>query len=139
MDLTRESHPISIGFTHVLEDTLIVPDVDADSNELRMAVDPDTVGLENLYLNTLVSFRSDNDFGTGIGYVDRHNKITPVQKTGAPSCSRSGENEVHPVNCGENDQSSVFYSHGYSGEQISSRYSQGDMTNIVRCVRPKLI
>ncbi len=70
--------PIGISFTHVLEDTLIVPDMDADSNELRMAVDPDTVGLEDLYLNTLFPFRSDNDFGTGIGYVDRHNKITPV-------------------------------------------------------------
>ena len=70
--------PIGVGFAHVLEDTLIVPDVDADGNELRMAVDPDTVGLEDLYLNTLVSFRSDNDFGTGSGYVDRHNIITPV-------------------------------------------------------------
>ena len=70
--------PISVSFAHVLEDTLIVPDMDADSDELRMAVDSDTVRLEDLYLNTLVSFRSDNDFGTGSGYVDRHNKITPV-------------------------------------------------------------
>ena len=70
--------PIGVGFAHVLEDTLIVSDVDADGNELRMAVDSDTVRLEDLYLNTLVSFRSDNDFGTGSGYVDRHNKITPV-------------------------------------------------------------
>lgn len=70
--------PIGVGFTHVLEDTLIVSDMDADGNELRMAVDPDTVGLEDLNLNALISFGTDNDFGTGIGYVDRHNKITPV-------------------------------------------------------------
>ena len=69
--------PIGINFTHVLKDTLIVSDMDADGNELRMTVDPDTVGLEDLNFNTLVPFRSDNNFGTGSGYVDRHNKITP--------------------------------------------------------------
>ena len=39
-----EGVPVCIGFAHVLEDTLIVPDMDADSDELGMAVDPDTIG-----------------------------------------------------------------------------------------------
>ena len=66
--------PVSIGFAHVLEDTLAVSYMDADCDELGMAVDADTVGLEDLDLNSLVSFRSDDDFGSGIGDVYGHNK-----------------------------------------------------------------
>jgi hypothetical protein len=66
--------PVSIGFAHVLEDTLVVSYMDADCDESGMAVNADTVGLEDLDLNTLVSFRSDDDFGSGIGDVYGHNK-----------------------------------------------------------------
>jgi hypothetical protein len=48
--------------------------MDADCDEPGMAVDADTVGLEDLNLNTLVSFRSNDDFGSGIGDVYGHNK-----------------------------------------------------------------
>ena len=66
--------PVSISFAHVLEDTLVVSYMDADCDESGMAVNADTVGLEDLDLNTLVSFRSDYDFGSGIGDVYGHNK-----------------------------------------------------------------
>ena len=71
--------PVGIGFAHVLEDTLVVSDVDTDCNEAGMAVNPDTVGLENLNLYTLVPFRSNDDFGSRIGNVDRHDKITGLE------------------------------------------------------------
>jgi hypothetical protein len=57
--------------------------MDADCDESGMAVNADTVGLEDLDLNTLVSFRSDDDFGSGIGDVYGHNKLTGIE-TGAP-------------------------------------------------------
>ena len=75
----HQRNPVGIGFAHVLEDTLVVSDMDAYSNESGMTVDPDTIGFENLNLDTLVPFRSNDDFGSRIGNVYRHDKITGLE------------------------------------------------------------
>jgi hypothetical protein len=92
--------PVSIGFAHVLEDTLAVSYMDADCDEPGMAVDADTVGLEDLNLNTLVSFRSNDDFGSGIGDVYWHDKNTGIE-TGAPF-DLGLENDAAIAECGVN-------------------------------------
>ena len=50
-----------------------MPDMNANGNELRMAVDADTIGLKSLYFNALVALGTDGDLGAGIDYIDRHN------------------------------------------------------------------
>lgn len=75
--------PVCIGFAHVLEDTLVVPDVDTDGYELGMAVDADAVGFEDFDFDTLIALRLNEDLGSRIGNIYRNDKRTDIE-TGTP-------------------------------------------------------
>ena len=109
--------PICVEVGHVLEHTIVVPDVDADSDEATVNVQTAAIRFQYLDFDTLITFGMDNDLGSfkfssigedgvirNIGKIG-HSKHDSFQKVGG------GEKRIMFVTLasGANDSSSVLF------------------------------
>lgn len=88
--------PVGIKISCVFEDVVIVPNMYTDSNETGMNIQPNTIGLQNLYINAAVIFGMDNDLNSSILRHKKYNSCLRI-------AGRQKKEDVRNVNFGGND------------------------------------